>query len=124
MKSWKQIRERRRRRRLRVRGSVRGTTDRPRLSVHRSNMYVYAQIIDDQSGATLAASSSLMLLKQGRVAAGKTANRQAAKEVGLDLAARAKEKGIGAVRFDRGPYRYHGRVMALAEGAREGGLVF
>jgi large subunit ribosomal protein L18 len=92
--------------------------------VFRSNRYLYAQIIDDSTGQTLAASSSLKLVQTGALAASYPANREAAKEVGLDIAAQAKEKGVEIVCFDRGSYKYHGRVLALAEGAREGGLKF
>jgi large subunit ribosomal protein L18 len=91
---------------------------RPRLSVFRSSEHIYAQIIDDRQGITLAAASSLKL-------DGKTgANIDAAKKVGLAVAEAAKAKGITAVVFDRGGYLFHGRVKALAEGAREGGLQF
>lgn len=124
MKNWKKVKERRRRRAMRVRSSVRGTPDRPRLSVFRSNRYLYVQIIDDVAGRTLASSSSMTLARAGTLGAKHPANRDAAKEVGADIAAKAKEKGISQVRFDRGPYKYHGRVLALAEAAREGGLVF
>ena len=124
MKSWKRIQARTRRRKLRVRNQVRGTTDRPRLSVFRSSRYIYGQIIDDVSGCTLVATSSLALARAGQLSASYAGNRDAAKEVGLDLAAKAKEREITQIRFDRGPYKFHGRVQALAEGAREGGLVF
>ncbi len=124
MKYARKIRARTRRRKFRIRNRVRGTAERPRLSVFRSHRYIYGQLIDDIGGRTLAASSSLALAHAGKVAAGRTGNRDAAKQVGLDLAARAQEQDIKAVRFDRGPYKYHGRVQALAEGAREGGLVF
>ncbi len=101
----------------RVRAKVRGTSDRPRLNVFRSDRYIYAQIIDDTAGSTLVAASS------GKLKNNKTKTEQA-KEVGKQLAKEALEKGIKAVVFDRGGYRYHGRVRALAEGAREGGLEF
>ena len=103
----------------RVRGKISGTPERPRLNVYRSNANIYAQLIDDVSGATLAAASTLDKGFEG--AAG---NCEAAKKVGLALAERAKEKGITTVVFDRSGYVYHGRVAALAEGAREGGLKF
>ena len=93
---------------------------RPRLSVHRSNKQIYAQIIDDVKGVTLAAASSLdkdLKLKKGSDIA-------AATEVGKLVAARAKKAGVSKVQFDRGSYLYHGRVKAVAEGAREGGLDF
>lgn len=124
MKKWKKIRERTRRRTYRSRKRVRGEPDRPRLCVFRSNRYIYGQIIDDTAGRTLAASSSLILSRAGKLEEKLAGNREGAKQVGLDLAARAGDLGIKEVRLDRGPYKYHGRIQALAEGAREGGLVF
>jgi large subunit ribosomal protein L18 len=124
MKKWKKVTERTRRRKMRNRRKIRGTPDRPRLSVYRSNRYIYAQLIDDESGQTLAASSSLALVRADGLTAKYSGNREAAKQVGLDIAEKAKDKGLTAVRLDRGPYKYHGRVQALADGAREGGLVF
>jgi large subunit ribosomal protein L18 len=124
MKTWKKIANRTERRTQRVRGRVRGTQERPRLTVFRSNRYIYAQLVDDVAGRTLAASSSLALTKEGKLSAKYPGNRDAAKEVGLDLAGRAKDQGVSTVCFDRGAYKYHGRLKALAEGAREGGLVF
>ena len=109
----------RQKRHIRVRGKISGTPERPRLNVFRSNANIYAQIIDDVNGVTLASASTLD--KEFEGAAG---NCEAAKKVGLLVAQRAKEKGISAVVFDRGGYIYHGRVAALAEGAREGGLEF
>ena len=106
-------------RHVRVRGKVSGTPERPRLNVFRSNANIYAQIIDDVNGVTLASASTLD--KEFEGAAG---NCEAAKKVGLLVAERAKAKGISVVVFDRGGYIYHGRVAALAEGAREGGLEF
>ncbi len=106
-------------RHIRVRGKVSGTPERPRLNVYRSNANIYAQIIDDVNGVTLVSANTLEKGFEG--AAG---NCEAAKKVGTVLAERAKEKGITAVVFDRGGYVYHGRVAALAEGAREGGLEF
>ena len=103
----------------RVRGKVSGTPERPRLNVFRSETNIYAQIIDDVNGVTLAAASSLE--KDFQVDGTKS---DAAKQVGVNVAERAKDKGIEAVVFDRGGYLYHGRVKALAEGAREGGLQF
>ncbi|MEJ5186340.1 MAG: 50S ribosomal protein L18, partial [Candidatus Geothermincolales bacterium] len=97
-----------------------GTPDRPRLSVFRSNRHIYAQIIDDTVGHTLASACSM---EKEVDTAGKT-KTEVAREVGLLLARRAREKGIEKVVFDRGGNLYHGRVKALAEGAREGGLVF
>ena len=103
----------------RVRAKISGTPECPRLNVFRSETNIYAQIIDDTTGHTLAAASSLDKDFEGR-----GSNVEAAKKVGLAVAARAKEKGIETVVFDRGGYLYHGRVKALAEGAREGGLKF
>ena len=103
----------------RVRGKVSGTPERPRLNVFRSETNIYAQIIDDTKGVTLVSASSLE-----KVFEGSGSNCEAAKKVGEAIAERAKAKGIEAVVFDRGGYLYHGRVKALAEGAREGGLQF
>jgi large subunit ribosomal protein L18 len=111
------------RRKFSIRKSVFGSPERPRLSVFRSDKHIYAQIIDDYAGQTLASASSVVEevigadLKNG-------GNIAAAKKVGLAIAVRAKEKGIAAVCFDRGGRRYHGRVKALADAAREGGLKF
>ena len=106
-------------RHIRVRGKISGTPECPRLNVFRSNANIYAQIIDDVNGVTLASANTLEKSFEG--AAG---NCEAAKKIGLLLAERAKAKGIEQVVFDRGGYVYHGRVAALAEGAREGGLNF
>ena len=103
----------------RVRAKIAGTPERPRLNVFRSNANIYAQIIDDVNGVTLVSANTLEKGFEGA-----TGNAEAAKKVGLVLAERAKEKGISVVVFDRGGYVYHGRVAALAEGAREGGLEF
>ena len=103
----------------RVRGKISGTPERPRLNVFRSNTNIYAQIIDDVTGKTLVAASSL---EKGFEGSG--SNCEAAKKVGEAIAERARAKGIETVVFDRGGYLYHGRVKALAEGAREGGLQF
>ena len=116
------LRDKRRTRKIkRVRKNLRGTPERPRLSVHRTSRQIYVQAIDDFNGVTLAASSSLdKELKssvQGR-------GVEAAKQVGESVARRLSDKGIRTVVFDRGWYRYHGRVKAVAEGAREGGLEF
>ncbi|MBQ8068929.1 MAG: 50S ribosomal protein L18 [Solobacterium sp.] len=110
--------EERLRRHKRVRRVVSGTPDCPRLNVFRSNKQIYAQIIDDTTGKTLAASSSVVLkLEQG-------GNIEAAKKVGADIAEKCKALSIESVRFDRGGYVYHGRVQALADAAREAGLKF
>ena len=106
-------------RHIRVRGKVSGTPARPRLNVFRSNANIYAQIIDDVNGVTLVAANTLEKDFEGA-----TGNIEAAKKVGAVLAERAKAKGIEQVVFDRGGYIYHGRVAALAEGAREAGLKF
>ena len=106
-------------RHIRVRGKVSGTAERPRLNVFRSNANSYAQIIDDVNGVTLVSANTLEKGFEGA-----TGNAEAAKKVGVTLAERAKAKGIEEVVFDRGGYVYHGRVAALAEGAREGGLKF
>ena len=106
-------------RHVRVRGKISGTPECPRLNVFRSNANIYAQLIDDVNGVTLASANTLEKAFEGA-----TGNCEAAKKVGLALAERAKEKGIEEVVFDRGGYVYHGRVAALADGAREGGLKF
>ncbi|MGI5976215.1 MAG: 50S ribosomal protein L18 [Candidatus Limivicinus sp.] len=106
-------------RHARVRGKISGTAERPRLSVFRSESNIYAQIIDDAAGRTLVSASSV---EKGFEGSG--SNIEAAKKVGALVAERALKKGIEEVVFDRGGYIYHGRVMALADGAREGGLKF
>ena len=106
-------------RHVRVRGKISGTPERPRLNVFRSNANIYAQLIDDVNGVTLASANTLEKEFEGA-----TGNCEAAKKVGTVLAERAKAKGIEKVVFDRSGYIYHGRVAALAEGAREGGLDF
>ena len=112
-------RDTRDRRRARVRRKLRGTTQRPRLSIYRSNNYIYAQIIDDTEGVTLAAASSQEPdLRSGRL------NVDTAAKVGTLVADRAKEAGVTMVVFDRGGYKYHGRLKALADAAREAGLEF
>ena len=103
----------------RVRGKISGTPERPRLNVFRSETNIYAQVIDDVNGVTLVSASSLE-----KEFDGKGGNVEAARKVGQMVAERAKAKGIENVVFDRGGYIYHGRVQALAEGAREGGLEF
>lgn len=107
------------RRHKRVRGRISGTAQRPRLNVFRSLHHIYAQVIDDVQGVTLASASTM-----DKDFEGTTGNREAAKKVGLAIAKKAAEKGITEVRFDRGGFVYHGRVKELAEGAREGGLKF
>jgi len=103
----------------RIRGKISGTTERPRLSVYRSNKEIYVQLIDDTKGVTIAAASTRD--KDFSRNGNKT---EQGKSVGTALAAKAAEKGITEVVFDRGGYLYHGRVKAVAEGAREGGLKF
>jgi large subunit ribosomal protein L18 len=106
----------------RIRKKIAGTTERPRLAVFRSQSHIYAQVIDDGSGQTVCAASSLdEALKSDKK---RGANVAAAKAVGSLIATRAKEKGIEAVVFDRGGFQYHGRIKALADAAREGGLKF
>lgn len=106
--------------RYRIRKKISGNTTKPRLSVFRSNTDIYVQLIDDANGNTLAAASS----KQKDIAAQKSPKIEQSKLVGAAIATKAKELGITTVVFDRGGYIYHGRVKAVAEGAREGGLVF
>ena len=110
---------RRLKRRRRVRAKVHGSAERPRISVFRSNRGIFAQLVDDDTGRTLAGASWTALPKS--FGGDKT---EQAKRAGALLAARAKEAGVDACVFDRGGYQYHGRVKALAEGAREGGLRF
>ena len=109
-------------RHARVRKKIHGTIARPRLSVYRSLNHVYVQVIDDEQGKTLAAASSLESAVKGQKN-GKL-KTEVAKMVGTLISERAKEKGITTIVFDRGGYLYHGRVKALAEAVREGGLVF
>ncbi len=106
--------------RKRIKGKIRGTTERPRLSIYRSNKQIYAQIIDDERGETLISCSSRIK----EVNSQPVSKSEKSIAVGKELATKAKEKGIESVVFDRGGYKYHGRVKALAEGAREGGLKF
>lgn len=115
-------RDARKRRHQRVRQHLIGTAERPRLSVYRSLHHIHAQIIDDSIGHTLVAASTVE--PELRAKLGSTGNKEAAKEIGLIIAQRAKEKGISQVVFDRGGNQYHGRIASLADGAREGGLEF
>jgi len=109
------------RRRRRVRTSLRArAAGKPRLSVHRSGRHIYAQVIDDAAGKTLASASTLDKELKGKAAA----TREGAAEVGKAIAERAKQAGVSAVVFDRGGFLFHGRVKALADAAREGGLEF
>ena len=114
----KRLARQRRNRAFRVRRRVQGTAERPRLSVHRTNKHIYAQVIDDLSGRTIVSASSVALkLPYG-------GNVEAAKKVGDDIGQKVKDKGITAVGFDRGSARFHGRVKALAERVREAGIKF
>ncbi len=110
------------RRRHHVRKKVFGTAERPRLSVFRSNRHIYAQLIDDTAGATLVATGTTA--KGMRDQLKRAGNRKAAEVIGETLAKKALDVGIKCVCFDRGPYRYHGRVKSLADAARKAGLVF
>ena len=103
----------------RVRAKISGTAARPRLSVYRSTKHIYAQLIDDVAGVTLAAASS-----QDKDFVGNGGNKEGARRVGAAIAKKATDKGITEVVFDRGGYLYHGRVQELADGARENGLQF
>ena len=113
----------RQRRHLRVRAKVHGTPERPRLNVFRSNEHIYAQIIDDEAGRTLAAASTLEPSVREQFPESHPKLQQAV-VVGRVIGERAREKGITAVVFDRGGFRYHGRIKAVADAAREAGLEF
>ena len=112
--------ERRERLRFRIRKTVSGTTQRPRLAVFRSNKEIYAQIIDDVNGVTITAAST----RDKEIDASKSNKIEAAKLVGKAIAEKALKAGVESITFDRGGYLYHGRIKSLAEGAREGGLKF
>jgi len=122
LKAQKLIQRRRIRRKQHVRKSVIGTEVRPRLSVFRSGRQLYCQLVNDYEGHTLAAASTLE--KDFKTSGRNCATVETAKAMGKVIASRALEKGIRMVVFDRGSYKYHGRIKALAEGAREGGLKF
>ena len=113
--------ETRKRRKVRIQKKISGTPERPRLVVYRSNLHIYAQIVDDATGTTLAAASTLALSKSGEKAG---CNKAGADRVGREIARLAQEKSITKVVFDRNGYLYHGRIKAVADGAREGGLEF
>lgn len=117
MKKRKLLNKIRNQRRKRTRAGIKGNSQKPRLTIKRSNKHVFAQLIDDEKRKTIASASSYKMK-------GKANKSQAAKLVGLAIAEQAKKLGIKSVVFDRGAYRYHGRVKALAEGARENGLKF
>ncbi|WP_106495505.1 50S ribosomal protein L18 [Lentibacillus sp. Marseille-P4043] len=110
----------RKKRHMRVRKNLFGTEQRPRLNVYRSNKHIYAQLIDDINGLTLASAST----KDNELKVEATGNVEAAKQVGELIAKRAQDKGYKSIVFDRGGYLYHGRVKALADAAREAGLEF
>jgi large subunit ribosomal protein L18 len=112
-----------RKRQRRVRKKIRGTSERPRLNVFRSTKHMYAQLIDDQNGVTLAAASTLSK-EIGSENAEDSSKKAMAKQVGKLIAGLAKEKGITEIVFDRNGFLYHGRIEAVADGAREGGLKF
>ena len=112
------------RRHFRVRKRVTGTPARPRLVVTRSSRHITAQVVDDTAGHTLASASTLEADLRSAKASGESDKSALARQVGALVAARAKEKGVGAVVFDRGGSAYHGRIAALADGARENGLDF
>ena len=122
MSSEKAREEGRKRRQRRVRAHISGTAGRPRLNIYRSLSHIYAQVIDDGSGVTLVSASTVDAELRAQMTGKKKAEQ--AKLVGQAVAQRAKAKGINQVTFDRGGYRYHGRIKALADGAREGGLEF
>src|SRR5699024_4881740 len=110
----------RKKRHYRVRRRVTGTQERPRLNVYRSNKHIYAQLIDDETGTTLASASTA----EKDTSIENTSSIEAAKQVGENISKKAQEAGIQSAVFDRGGYKYHGRVKALAEAAREEGLEF
>ncbi len=119
------VRDRKQRRaavKRRYQAAVRGTAERPRLAVFRSLRHVYAQVVDDEKGLTVAAASSLEKEATGKVTS--TGGRAAGKLIGQMIAERARERGVEAVVFDRGGFHYHGVIQAIAEGAREAGLKF
>lgn len=122
MKKTKSLNLQRWRRKNRVRKRLRGNAEQPRLSVYRSNKHIYCQLIDDEQGKTLASASTRDKALADQIKLG--GNREAAKVIGEAIAEKAKSAGISAVCFDRGQYKFHGRVAELANAAREGGLQF
>ncbi len=116
------VQTRRKRRQLRVRNRLSGTAQRPRLAVFRSSKHIYAQMVNDESGAVIVSASSLDSELRGQIKYG--GNKAAAAAVGRAVAERAKKAGIDKICFDRRSYKYHGRVAALAQAAREAGLLF
>ena len=113
--------ETRKRRKVRIRKKISGTAERPRLVVYRSNLHIYAQVVDDAAGTTLVSASTLTLSRNGEKA---SCTKAGADRVGREIARLALEKNIRQVVFDRNGYLYHGRIKAVADGAREGGLEF
>ena len=113
--------EARKQRKIRIRKKISGTIDRPRLVVFRSNSHIYAQIVNDEEGATMVSASTLAMSRKNPEIRG---NKNGAIEVGKEIARLAKEKNISKVVFDRNGYIYHGKIQAVADGAREGGLEF
>lgn len=120
MQTKRQMKDKRLRRKRRIRKNIEGTSERPRLSIYRSNKHIYAQLIDDLTGHTIASASS----QEDEVAQVEGDKKEKAKKVGEVIAKRALDKGIDQVVFDRNGYLYHGRVENVANGAREGGLNF
>ena len=122
MKHQKSVNKTRWRRTNRVRKNIRGTAERPRLTVHRTNKHIYCQVIDDEQGKTLCSAST----RDKDIAAkvGNGGNCEAAKLIGEALAEKAKAAGVKQVMFDRGPYKFHGRIAELAKAVREGGVGF
>ena len=114
----------RQRRRKRIRGRLAGSAERPRLAIHRTLQQIYAQVIDDTRGVTLCSADSLELARKGGLGEAKGGAVSGAKAVGAEIAKRAQAAGVTSVAFDRAGYRYHGRVKALADAAREAGLKF
>jgi large subunit ribosomal protein L18 len=111
----------RQRRKIRIRNKIAGTSERPRLVVYRSNLHIYAQLVDDEKGATIVAASTLGLKKSGGAV---RPDKAGGETVGKEIARLAREHSITRVVFDRNGYIYHGRIKAVADGAREGGLEF
>jgi large subunit ribosomal protein L18 len=119
---WKNVQRAAQRRKFHVRNKLNGTPERPRLSVFRSSRHIYVQVIDDVAGLTLASASTKSKTLRDKIA--KTGNRKAAEIIGEAIAKQAMGVGIKCVCFDRGPYKYHGRVKSLADAARKAGLAF
>lgn len=113
--------EARQRRKIRIRKKISGTAARPRLVIFRSNLHMYAQVVDDEAGSTLVSTSTLLLSKGGEKV---HCNKTGAEQVGKEVARLAKDRNIDKVVFDRNGYLYHGKIKAVADGAREGGLEF